>query len=234
MPCVICRASSAVRHLLHGLVPGLVQDTPRPNRRIMPKYRIIRCLVPARPGAAHRPLHAMSPPMPPALLLQDISLTFGTTPLLSGAGPGRRAGDRVCLVGRNGSGKSTLLRIAAGLVPPDCRPPLRPAGRHHPLSAAGARPVRLPHHARLCRGRPGHRGRRRPPPRPLPAGATRPDRRRTPRHPVRRRGPPCRARPRPGPLARHPAARRADQPPGPARHRVAGAGAGGDARRASC
>jgi ATP-binding cassette subfamily F protein uup len=56
---------------------------------------------------------------PPLLLLQDISLTFGTAPLLSGAGLSVAAGDRVCLVGRNGSGKSTLLRIAAGLVPSD-------------------------------------------------------------------------------------------------------------------
>ncbi len=57
--------------------------------------------------------------MPPSLLLQDISLSFGTTPLLAGAGLAVAAGDRVCLVGRNGSGKSTLLRIAAGLVQPD-------------------------------------------------------------------------------------------------------------------
>jgi ATP-binding cassette subfamily F protein uup len=55
----------------------------------------------------------------PLLLLQDISLTFGVTPLLSGAELAVAAGDRVCLVGRNGSGKSTLLRIAAGLVQPD-------------------------------------------------------------------------------------------------------------------
>lgn len=56
---------------------------------------------------------------PPLLLLQDISLTFGATPLLSGAALAVAPGDRVCLVGRNGSGKSTLLRIAAGLVQPD-------------------------------------------------------------------------------------------------------------------
>src|SRR5256885_7600679 len=56
---------------------------------------------------------------PPSLLLQDISLTFGVTPLLAGAELAVAAGDRICLVGRNGSGKSTLLRIAAGLVQPD-------------------------------------------------------------------------------------------------------------------
>jgi ABC transport system ATP-binding/permease protein len=55
----------------------------------------------------------------PLLSLQDISLTFGAAPLLSGAGLAVAAGDRICLVGRNGSGKSTLLRIAAGLVQPD-------------------------------------------------------------------------------------------------------------------
>ena len=57
--------------------------------------------------------------MPPLLLLQDIALTFGVAPLLSGAGLAVAAGDRICLVGRNGSGKSTLLRMAAGLVQAD-------------------------------------------------------------------------------------------------------------------
>jgi len=56
---------------------------------------------------------------PPLLALQDITLTFGTVPLLAGAALSVSAGDRVCLVGRNGSGKSTLLKIAAGLVQAD-------------------------------------------------------------------------------------------------------------------
>ncbi len=55
----------------------------------------------------------------PLLLLQDIDLTFGATPLLTHAGLAVGEGDRVCLVGRNGSGKSTLLRIAADLVQAD-------------------------------------------------------------------------------------------------------------------
>ena len=56
---------------------------------------------------------------PPLLTLQDITLTFGTAPLLAGAGIAVSTGDRVCLVGRNGSGKSTLLKVAAGLVQAD-------------------------------------------------------------------------------------------------------------------
>jgi ATP-binding cassette subfamily F protein uup len=56
---------------------------------------------------------------PPLLLLQDIHLTFGGTPLLEGAELSVAPGERLCLVGRNGSGKSTLLRIAAGLVEAD-------------------------------------------------------------------------------------------------------------------
>jgi ATP-binding cassette subfamily F protein uup len=56
---------------------------------------------------------------PPLLTLQDITLTFGTAPLLAGAGIAVSTGDRICLVGRNGSGKSTLLKVAAGLVPSD-------------------------------------------------------------------------------------------------------------------
>ena len=55
---------------------------------------------------------------PPLLQLKDIVLTFGGTPLLSGAELSVSTGERVCLVGRNGSGKSTLLKIAAGQVEP--------------------------------------------------------------------------------------------------------------------
>jgi ATP-binding cassette subfamily F protein uup len=56
---------------------------------------------------------------PPILLLQNIFLTFGGTPLLEGANLSVGEAERLCLVGRNGSGKSTLLKIAAGLVQPD-------------------------------------------------------------------------------------------------------------------
>jgi ATP-binding cassette subfamily F protein uup len=55
----------------------------------------------------------------PLLQLKDIALTFGGTPLLSGAELSVCAGERVSLVGRNGAGKSTLLKIAAGLIEPD-------------------------------------------------------------------------------------------------------------------
>jgi ABC transport system ATP-binding/permease protein len=55
----------------------------------------------------------------PLLQLKNIALTFGGTPLLTGAELSVSAGERVSLVGRNGSGKSTLLKIAAGLVEPD-------------------------------------------------------------------------------------------------------------------
>jgi ATP-binding cassette subfamily F protein uup len=56
---------------------------------------------------------------PPLLILQNIALTLGGTPLLEAADLSVSAGDRLCLVGRNGSGKSTLLKIAAGLIAPD-------------------------------------------------------------------------------------------------------------------
>jgi ATP-binding cassette subfamily F protein uup len=55
----------------------------------------------------------------PLLQLRDIALTFGGTPLLSGAELSVGPGERVCVVGRNGSGKSTLLKIASGLIEPD-------------------------------------------------------------------------------------------------------------------
>jgi ABC transport system ATP-binding/permease protein len=55
----------------------------------------------------------------PLLILQDIRLTFGGTPLLGGAELSVSTGERLCLVGRNGTGKSTLLKLAAGLIEPD-------------------------------------------------------------------------------------------------------------------
>ncbi|MEQ8402280.1 MAG: ABC-F family ATP-binding cassette domain-containing protein [Roseitalea porphyridii] len=54
----------------------------------------------------------------PLLRLENISLTFGGTPLLEDVAVSVHQGDRIALVGRNGSGKSTLLKIAAGLVEP--------------------------------------------------------------------------------------------------------------------
>jgi ATP-binding cassette subfamily F protein uup len=57
--------------------------------------------------------------LPPLLLLQDIALTFGGTPLIESAELSVSQGERACLVGRNGSGKSTLLKIAAGLIEAD-------------------------------------------------------------------------------------------------------------------
>jgi ATP-binding cassette subfamily F protein uup len=57
--------------------------------------------------------------LPPLLQLKDIALTFGGTPLLTGAELSVSTGERVSLVGRNGSGKSTLLKIAAKVVEPD-------------------------------------------------------------------------------------------------------------------
>ena len=56
---------------------------------------------------------------PPILILRNIGLTFGGTPLLRGAELSVSQGDRLCLVGRNGSGKSTLMKIASGQIETD-------------------------------------------------------------------------------------------------------------------
>jgi ATP-binding cassette subfamily F protein uup len=55
----------------------------------------------------------------PLLTLRDVHLTFGGTPLLTGAELAVHEGDRISLVGRNGSGKSTLLKIAADILSAD-------------------------------------------------------------------------------------------------------------------
>src|SRR5665811_1793941 len=76
----------------------------------------------ARPGGMtrrHYKTTRQGEMTPPLLQLKDIALTFGGTPLLTGAELSVSMGERVSLVGRNGSGKSTLLKIAAKVVEPD-------------------------------------------------------------------------------------------------------------------
>jgi ATP-binding cassette subfamily F protein uup len=51
--------------------------------------------------------------------LDQVSITFGSLPLLDRIGLQIEAGERVCLIGRNGAGKSTLLQIISGDRPPD-------------------------------------------------------------------------------------------------------------------
>ena len=146
---------------------------------------------------------------PPLLLLKDIHLSFGATPLLDGAELSISPGERLCLVGRNGSGKSTLLKIAAGLVEPDRgsrfvqpsatirylpqEPDFAGFATTGAFVEAGLAPGDDPNRARylLEKSWPDRRG---------GAGAA-----------LRRRESARRARPRAGARARHPPARRADQ-----------------------
>ncbi|MEP3233233.1 MAG: ATP-binding cassette domain-containing protein [Hyphomicrobiales bacterium] len=58
--------------------------------------------------------------MPPPLIhLKETTLTFGGSPLLTGAELTVFERERLCLVGRNGSGKSTFLKIVAGEITAD-------------------------------------------------------------------------------------------------------------------
>jgi len=51
--------------------------------------------------------------------LRNVSLAFGSEPLLEEVSCSIEAGERVCLLGRNGAGKSTLLGLVAGALAPD-------------------------------------------------------------------------------------------------------------------
>ena len=53
------------------------------------------------------------------LRFDNVSLAFGSRPLLDHVSLLVDEGERVCLVGRNGEGKSSLLRLVAGLATPD-------------------------------------------------------------------------------------------------------------------
>ncbi len=57
--------------------------------------------------------------MAPILRLDDVSLAFGSRPLLEHASLQVEPGERVCVVGRNGEGKSSLLKLVAQVLRPD-------------------------------------------------------------------------------------------------------------------
>ena len=188
-------------------------------------------------GAAAGPAPAVGaapragPRMTVLLSVQGLTKGFGPRPLFTDLSLDLRAGERVGLIGPNGSGKSTLLQTAG-------RP--RGARRRHPL-AAPHRPPRLPRPGRRFRPRPDRprRAARRPRRRADRGPRTRNPRRHhahpgrlhrsrpAGRRPLRRLAQAAGPGPRTGPPARPAAARRADQPPRPARHRLAGTAAAG-------
>ena len=55
----------------------------------------------------------------PLITLKNLSLSFGTPPLLDAVNLHIDANERVCLLGRNGAGKSTLLRLINGEIQAD-------------------------------------------------------------------------------------------------------------------
>jgi ABC transport system ATP-binding/permease protein len=57
--------------------------------------------------------------MPPIINAQEISKTYGVTPLFRSISITISEGDRIGLIGPNGAGKSTLLQILGGRVKPD-------------------------------------------------------------------------------------------------------------------
>ena len=64
-----------------------------------------------QPHAASR-----TAPSDAAVVLEDLALAYGRTPVLTGVTGSLRAGRALALVGPNGSGKTTLLRALLGMV----------------------------------------------------------------------------------------------------------------------
>lgn len=62
------------------------------------------------------------------LTLRDVSLSFGSAPLLDHVNFSLDRGERVCVVGRNGEGKSTLLKVVEGIHLPDSGEVVRQGG----------------------------------------------------------------------------------------------------------
>jgi ABC transport system ATP-binding/permease protein len=84
--------------------------------------------------------------MPPVLRLDQVSLAFGSRPLLERASLQIEPGERVCVVGRNGEGKSSMLRLAGRQLLPDSgevwmRPGVRVATLEQDITAVAATTV---------------------------------------------------------------------------------------------
>ena len=170
------------------------------------------------------------PPALPQLALRNAAITFGGKPLFSGIDVTLGRGERVCLVGANGSGKSTILKALAGEIELD---------KGERFLQPGLTVGYLPQNAdlsvggigrRLCRRRRARHGRR-PLSRRLGAGPREAGGQPRAFDAVRRRRAARGAGAHLGEPARSAAAGRADQPPRPADHRVAGRGAGELRRR---
>ena len=102
------------------------------------------------------------------ITLRDISISFGSEPLLDRLNLTVASGERICLLGRNGVGKSTLMRILGGGLSPDSGEVMRsqgvtasvlpqgvPDGLHGTVFGVicrgmGARGDRLARYRRLC------------------------------------------------------------------------------------
>ncbi|MDA8439342.1 MAG: ATP-binding cassette domain-containing protein [Propionibacterium sp.] len=59
-----------------------------------------------------------TPTSPPLLRLTDISMSFGSTQVLTDVSLEVRRGEVLCLLGDNGAGKSTLIKIMSGVYQP--------------------------------------------------------------------------------------------------------------------
>ena len=91
----------------------------------------------------------------PLLLLQDIRLTFGGTPLLSGSRVVGQRG-RTPVPGRQERHRQIdAPQDRGGAYPAGLRQPLRAAGRDRALPSAGTRPHRFRDHGGIRRGGPG-------------------------------------------------------------------------------
>jgi ABC-2 type transport system ATP-binding protein len=55
--------------------------------------------------------------LPPAVVVRDLHVRFGTVEAVNGVDLEAQAGQATALLGRNGAGKSTTMRVLAGVVP---------------------------------------------------------------------------------------------------------------------
>lgn len=81
-----------------------------------------------------------------AIVIEDLSFSFGAGPVLTNVNLSIHRRDFVCIVGPNGGGKTTLLRLVLGLLEPDTGS-IRIFGQ--PPARARTRIGYMPQHARL-------------------------------------------------------------------------------------
>lgn len=110
---VVAQMADRIMVLRHG---NLVEEGNTREMLAAPKEEYTRQLLAVRTFKKEHQLEVTEPT--PLLRVNNVSASYGTTPVLFGVNFDVHKGQTVAVVGESGSGKSTTARVITGLLPP--------------------------------------------------------------------------------------------------------------------